>query len=118
MDWFERLTGFRETSYETTRANLELTGPTLRSRVNGRTFATGNLDLPSLQTLRDRVAAGASTAARLTVRNVSGDVRAMHGAPEHAGALFQVASQFNMLEMAQPNVTPEDGVTRYQHDRT
>jgi hypothetical protein len=33
-------------------------------------------------------------------------------------ALFQVASQFNALEMVAPNITPEDGVTRYQHDRT
>jgi hypothetical protein len=42
----------------------------------------------------------------------------MHRAPEYAGALFQVASQFNALEMVGPNVTPEDGVTRYQHDHT
>jgi hypothetical protein len=29
-----------------------------------------------------------------------------------------VASQFNLLEMVSPTVTPEHGVTRYQHDRT
>jgi hypothetical protein len=33
-------------------------------------------------------------------------------------ALFQVASQFNALEMTGPTVTPEDGVTRYEHDPT
>jgi hypothetical protein len=32
--------------------------------------------------------------------------------------VFQVASQFNLLEMTGPEVSPEDGVTRYQHDRT
>jgi hypothetical protein len=37
---------------------------------------------------------------------------------EHAGALFQVASQFNMLEMVGPDAMPDDGVTRYQYDRT
>jgi hypothetical protein len=42
----------------------------------------------------------------------------MHRLPEYAGALFQVASQFNLLEMSSPTVTPEHGVTRYQHDRT
>lgn len=42
----------------------------------------------------------------------------MHAVPVNAGALFQVASQFNMLEMVAPSVTPEEGVTRYQHDRT
>src|SRR5262249_25630927 len=47
-----------------------------------------------------------------------GDVRQMHRAPENAGALFQVASQFNLLEMVSPSVTPEEGVTCYQHDRT
>jgi hypothetical protein len=42
----------------------------------------------------------------------------MHQAPENAGALFQVASQFNLLEMTGPEMTPEHGVTCYQHDRT
>jgi hypothetical protein len=42
----------------------------------------------------------------------------MHRQPEYTGALFQVASQFNLLEMTGPSVTPEDGVTIYQHDRT
>jgi hypothetical protein len=42
----------------------------------------------------------------------------LHGAPEFAGALFQVASQFNLLEMIGPEVTPEDGVTRYYNDPT
>jgi hypothetical protein len=42
----------------------------------------------------------------------------MHQLPKYAGALFQVASQFNLLEMVSPEITPEHGVTRYQHDRT
>ena len=49
---------------------------------------------------------------------VTGDVREMHRSPEYAGALFQVASQFNLLEMVSPEITPEHGVTRYQHDHT
>ena len=57
-------------------------------------------------------------ARHLKVGLARGDVRQMHLAPEYRGALFQVASQFNMLEMVGPDVTPEDGVTRYQHDRT
>jgi hypothetical protein len=32
--------------------------------------------------------------------------------------LFQVASQFNLLEMTGPGITPEDGVTRYAGDHT
>ncbi len=42
----------------------------------------------------------------------------MHRSPENVGALFQVASQFNPLEMVSPDVTPEHGVTRYQSDPT
>ena len=36
----------------------------------------------------------------------------------NAGALFQVASQFNLLEMVSDAVAPEQGVTRYEQDAT
>lgn len=49
---------------------------------------------------------------------VQGDVRKLHADPASAGALFQVASQFNLLEMVGPGVSPEDRVTGYAHDRT
>lgn len=118
MNWFTRLTGFNETTYQATRALLELDGGTLRSRVNGRTWAVGTFELVSLDDLRERVTAGSGPAGKPRVSIIQGDVRRMHLAPEFAGALFQVASQFNALEMVGPNVTPEDGVTRYEHDRT
>jgi hypothetical protein len=47
-----------------------------------------------------------------------GDVWEIHQRPEFAGAVFQVASQFNLLEMIGPHKTPEDGVTIYQYDGT
>jgi hypothetical protein len=118
LDWFERLTGFQEGGYEETRRRLEVDGRRLRSRVNGQAYGIGELELVSLQTLRDRVQGTGGLPGRLKVRIVTGDVRAMHQAPENAGALFQVASQFNLLEMVSEDVTPEDGVTRYQSDRT
>ena len=118
MDWFERLTGFRETGYADTRARLAVEGRHLVSQVNGQRYAIGDLELVSLQTLRARVRAGDARPGTLTVRNISGDVRALHADAEFAGALFQVASQFNLLEMVGPDVTPEQGVTRYQHDGT
>jgi hypothetical protein len=49
---------------------------------------------------------------------VQGDLRWLHRLPGLGGALFQVAPQFNALEMTGPGVTPEDGVTRYQCDHT
>ncbi|MCJ2068956.1 hypothetical protein MKK75_09100 [Methylobacterium sp. J-030] len=42
----------------------------------------------------------------------------MHRLPENRDALFQVASQFNMLEMVHEGITPEDGVTGYAQDGT
>ncbi len=117
-DWFSRLTGFNEGPYSTTRELLEVNGTTLRSKVNDRSFCIGQFEMPSLADLRLRVAqdTGASGPNRVSI--VTGDVRKMHQVPEYAGALFQVASQFNALEMVGPSVTPEDGVTRYEHDRT
>ena len=41
--WFEELMGFPEGSYQETKRNLEVVGETLRSRVNGRTYAIGEL---------------------------------------------------------------------------
>ena len=117
-DWFERLMGFAEGGYEDSLSRLEVEGGELRSRVNGRSYGIGELELVSLQTLRERVSSGTALQGRLKLRAVSGDVRHLHQSPEYAGALFQVASQFNLLEMVSPDVTPEHGVTRYQHDKT
>ena len=118
MDWFEKLTGFREASYLETRAQLEIAGTKLRSRVNGARCETGELELVSLQTLRERAEAGGRLRGRIRTSVITGDVRPMHRSLETTGALFQVASQFNLLEMVSPEVTPEDGVTRYQNDHT
>ena len=49
MDWFERLTGFREGGYEDTRSRLEVEGRELRSLVYGRRYGIGELELVSLQ---------------------------------------------------------------------
>lgn len=117
-DWFSRLTGFNEGPYSTTRELLEVNGSTLRSKVNDRSFCIGQFELASLADLRLRVAEGTGASGPNRVSIVTGDVRKMHQLPEYAGALFQVASQFNALEMVGPSVTPEDGVTRYEHDRT
>jgi len=118
MDWFEKLTGFREASYEETRAQLAVIDGRLVSRINGASCGIGELELVSLKTLRDGVNSAGSLRGTLKASVVTGDVRRMHRSPENAGALFQVASQFNLLEMVSPDVTPEQGVTRYQSDYT
>jgi hypothetical protein len=118
MDWFEKLTGFRESSYEESRAQLKVEGPRLCSLTNGASYGIGELELVSLYALRERAKAAGAPSGRLRTSVVTGSVRQMHQSPDNAGALFQVASQFNLLEMISPNVTPEHGVTGYQNDRT
>jgi hypothetical protein len=118
VDWFEKLTGFKESEYAATRARFTIENGRLTSLVNGKSYRTGQLELVQLSELRKRAKLGNAASGRLRVSLVSGDVRTMHLFPEFAGALFQVASQFNLLEMIGPNRTPEDGVTIYEADRT
>ncbi|GAB6841732.1 hypothetical protein HNR00_004767 [Methylorubrum rhodinum] len=117
MDWFERLTGFREADHKETQARLCIVDGRLVHEGSGESYAVGTLTLPSLAELRT-AAAGVHRPGRLRLSIVEGDARDLHRAPENRGALFQVASQFNMLEMVGPDVTPEDGVAGYAYDRT
>jgi hypothetical protein len=116
IDWFERLTGFAERGYESTRARLAVDGYELVSSVNSKRYGIGTLSLPTLAELRSQVKL--PTGQRSSVDCLANDVATLHAAPEFEGALFQVASQFNVLEMTGPGVRPEDGVTRYAHDHT
>jgi protein-tyrosine phosphatase len=119
LDWFEKLTGFKEGSYHETQKKFEVSDGEIRSLVNGRAYRAGTLELISLRTLRDRAAAAAGHGrGRSTFRNIVGDARELHQRDEFEGALFQVASQFNLLEMVGPEITPEQGVTGYQNDKT
>jgi hypothetical protein len=86
MDWFERLTGFREKSYAETKAKLKVEDGYLRSLVNGKRYRVGELELVSVQTLRERVQDVRPTLGKLKVSAITGDVRHMHQSTENAGA--------------------------------
>ena len=118
--WFKELVGFREESPQQVRENLSVSDGVLHSKVNGRSFRCGILETPSLAELRQRTASlGLGTSeAGLSVAEEVGDVQVLHQAQGRAGAIFQVASQFNLLEMVGPSVTPEQGVEIYEGDRT
>lgn len=118
MTWFERLTGFAERDYASTQGALEVVDGNLRSSHSSNAFGVGRFELISLERLRHRRASTRLPSGRLTVRNISGDARTIHQISAFRGALIQVASQFNMLEMIHPQVTPEDGVSRYESDPT
>jgi hypothetical protein len=118
MMWFETLTGFPEESPQQVRENIAVAGQTLTSHVNGKVLVYGQLEIPTLAELRERVRASGQKSGRISVREVVANVQHLHTDVSNAGALFQVASQFNLLEMVSPRVTPEHGVGMYEHDRT
>ncbi|MDP7269478.1 MAG: hypothetical protein QF408_15055, partial [Pirellulales bacterium] len=116
--WFETLTGFREESPDQVRKNISVDGETLKSHVNGREFVSGVLETPSLQELRGRVHSNELNAGKISVREIISNVQHLHADETNSGALFQVASQFNLLEMVSPDVTPEHGLDGYEYDLT
>lgn len=118
MNWFETLFGFKERDLTSVYNNLEVRGQDLYSRANRRSYQSGSLELVSLGELRRQVTEGQLPSSRLTVEEVVGDVQDFHAEASNAGCLFQAASQFNLLEMVGPHVKPEEGITRYEYDRT
>ena len=116
--WFETLTGFPEESPQQVRENITIDGKALKSRVNGKVLVCGQLETPSLAELRERVHSTGHEVGKISVREVVANVQHLHTNESNAGSLFQVASQFNLLEMVSPNVTPERGVGIYENDRT
>jgi len=118
MTWFQQLTGFHEVSPNQVRENITIDGDTLTSRVNGNLFTCGRLEIPSLAELRERVRAYERVAGKISAREVVANVQDLHVQKSNTNSLFQVASQFNLLEMVSPNVTPERGIGIYENDRT
>jgi len=115
--WFETLCGFEEKNPEFVRSQLELEGNRLRSKANDKSWIWGKLDTPSLEELR-KVSRLSMYQESLSLREEIGNVQDFHLDPSNAGAFFQAASQFNLLEMVDPHTTPEEGIGIYQYDRT
>lgn len=117
MSWFTKLTGIEEESPAQVREQLSMDGDCIVCP-GGKRIAFGRLETPMLCELRRSVADLQTESRPSTLREVVGDVRKLHADPADAGALFQVASQFNLLEMTGPSVTPERGVGIYENDPT
>ena len=118
MSWFENLTGCVGESPESVREHLFIDGRRLHSRLNQKSWLCGELETPTLAQLRQRVRNIKRDLAPISVRNVVGNVQHLHLNRANENAVFQVASQFNLLEMTSPRVTPECGVGIYEHDFT
>ena len=115
MTWFFTLTGIDVETPQSVAEHLHLDGSYLVSNANHRRFQIGDLSLPNLATLRQETVQGEGL---ISVNEIVANVQDLHMAKENAGATFQVASQFNLLEMVSPTVRPEDGVGRYEYDHT
>ncbi len=118
--WFQKLVGFEEKTPAQVRQNLYLAGEKLISKVNQQSYTCGKLSTPSLAQLRQQVAQlpPSANAKKASITELVANVQTLHTQVQHAGALFQAASQFNLLEMVNPNVTPDDGITNYIYDKT
>lgn len=118
LDWFTKLTGFSERSTAEVHANIHIQNGKLTSRVNNATYQCGRLEIASLKQLRQQVASLGNQSGQLKVSQIVSDAKALHVDAANAGAVFQVASQFNLLEMISPSVTPDDGIGIYDNDPT
>src|SRR5262249_53902947 len=118
MTWFQELTGCVEDSPNSVREQLVMENGRLRSLRNGKSWQCGELETPTLAELRAQVAGIEPKPQPISVREVVANVQALHRDVANANALFQVASQFNLLEMTSPWVTPESGIGIYENDFT
>ena len=109
MTWFTKLTGIEEESPEQVRRELSIDGDQIVCP-HGKRFAFGRLETPKLSELRQIVSQLDVPKHPSTIHEHVGDVRQLHADPANINALFQVASQFNLLEMTGPSVAPERGV--------
>ncbi len=118
MTWFYELFGFPESAKNVGR-HITVDGDRMHSAANGRTFTCGSLSTPTLGRLRvDAAALRADFPGSVSVRELVADAGRLHTSPDSEGAVIQVASQFNLLEMVGPDVTPDRGITRYEADLT
>lgn len=116
--WFEKLVGFEELSPDYVREHISIDGTMLVSKVNGKSYQYGSLEIPTLSELIEQAPPRNGFKDKISVREILGEVQELHCDPSNENALFQAASQFNLLEMENPHVTPEKGIDIYEHDHT
>lgn len=115
--WLKDIIGFDELSHAQMQFEIEAHNGTLRIRKNGKEYQYGSLELATLQQLQQRSNSNQQRGS-IEVTELVADVQQLHLHPLNKGALFQAASQFNLLEMVGPSHTPEQGVSGYEFDRT
>ena len=118
LSWFGNVFGFDETDYPNTTQELNAIYNKETNTINN--FDIGNFHCMSIDDIRKLIA---DQSPNFVIGNtkcghIVADVGALHKDIKYKNAMFQVASQLNLLEFAGPNSTPEMGITIYQNDRT
>lgn len=116
--WFKKLTGFEETSPQFVKENIIVEGNSLYSRANKRSFQFGSLQIPTLKTLKEEAPPSEIFKDKISISEIVANVQQLHCDSNNRNALFQAASQFNLLEMVGPHITPERGIDIYEKDYT
>jgi len=116
--WFKKLTGFEETSPEFVKENIIIEGNSLYSKANERSFQFGSLQIPTLKILKEEAPPREIFKDKISISEVVANVQQLHCDNNNKNALFQAASQFNLLEMVGPHITPERGIDIYERDFT
>ena len=124
-NFFTRVFGFKEVSYEETATEFLrlISGDRQNFDFGDRKIGVGQLSTPTLSESKEefeRLLKEFNSYKRVyggnIAENISGDVGKMH--LDNNGATIQAASQFNLLEHVSPNKGPNAGITCYIHDRT
>lgn len=116
--WFKKLMGFEDTKYAEVQKNIRVKGNKIVSLVNGNSYQYGKLEILSLQELKINSPLREVYEGSIQVSQIVANVRDLHNDENNKNAVFQAASQFNLLEMIGPHISPENGVDRYERDYT
>jgi len=132
MAWFTQAFGFNEygvkgINFHQVRNSFKVEGngddTLLIIKENGRKFAIGAFETPTVLELVKKAKRFLSKGSikdhgGIRFKHIMRDCKKLHLDPNNEGAVFQVASQFNCLEMVNPRVKPMHGITKYTYDKT
>lgn len=110
--------GFEDTKYQDVKDKIVVEANRLKSLVNDKSYQYGKLEVLTLEELVKLSHPREIYKEKIKVSQIVANVQDLHTDIENENALFQAASQFNLLEMVAPHISPENGVDRYENDYT
>lgn len=116
--WFEKLVGFKEENPDQVKENLILDKDTITSKINSQKYTCGTLEVTSLKELKKSASPIEIYKDRISISEIVGNIQELHIDSNNQNSIFQAASQFNLLEMIGPHVSPVKGVGIYENDYT